>query len=171
MRRATLVAGAVLVGTTILVALLSFVWTPYDPTRVDPTAVLQPPFGAYLLGMWGLPFPMVEATASPLRHLRKPIRPLRNGWRRFGPLGWHSTIQGNPENWSGRLRINPRHVRWPARRRGGSVANPTQPNTINVSHPNIGNNPDSFGMCWRRWVRRGFIVAGSASPQHPPKND
>lgn len=53
MRRASLYAGAVLVGLTVLVALVSFVWTPYDPVRVDPTAVLQPPFGPHLLGTDG----------------------------------------------------------------------------------------------------------------------
>lgn len=53
MRRASLVAGALLVGSTALVALLSFVWTPYDPTRVDPAAVLLPPGGRHLLGTDG----------------------------------------------------------------------------------------------------------------------
>jgi peptide/nickel transport system permease protein len=52
-RRASLVAGMILVGVTILTALVSFFWTPFDPTRVDPTAILQPPFGAHLLGTDG----------------------------------------------------------------------------------------------------------------------
>lgn len=53
MRRASLVAGALLVGATVLVALVSFVWTPGDPTRVDPTRVLLPPGGSHLLGTDG----------------------------------------------------------------------------------------------------------------------
>ncbi len=53
MRRPTLWAGAGLVAATLVIALISFFWTPYDPTRVDPTAVLAPPFGAHLLGTDG----------------------------------------------------------------------------------------------------------------------
>jgi peptide/nickel transport system permease protein len=53
MRRGSLVAGMALVGITIVVALISFFWTPYDPIRVDPTAVLAPPFGPHLLGTDG----------------------------------------------------------------------------------------------------------------------
>jgi peptide/nickel transport system permease protein len=36
----SLVAGAILVGLVVLAAAVSFVWTPYDPTRVDATARL-----------------------------------------------------------------------------------------------------------------------------------
>jgi peptide/nickel transport system permease protein len=50
MRRATLLAGIVLVGLVGVVALVSFVWTPYDPTRVDPTVPLAPPGWPHLLG-------------------------------------------------------------------------------------------------------------------------
>ncbi len=48
---ATLVVGAVLVGIVVLMALVSFVWTPYDPTFVDASARLRP-IGdpAHLLG-------------------------------------------------------------------------------------------------------------------------
>jgi peptide/nickel transport system permease protein len=53
-RRSSLLAGSLLVGATIVLALVSFFWTPYDPIRVDPTAVLQPPFGSHLLGTDGL---------------------------------------------------------------------------------------------------------------------
>jgi len=52
-RRASLLAGALLVGATVVVALVSFFWTPFDPVRVDPTAVLQPPLGRHLLGTDG----------------------------------------------------------------------------------------------------------------------
>lgn len=37
----SLVVGALLVGLVIGAALLSFVWTPYDPTRIDATARLS----------------------------------------------------------------------------------------------------------------------------------
>lgn len=53
MRRASLLVGTVLVGLTVVVALVSFLWTPFDPTRVDPTAVLRPAFGTHLLGTDG----------------------------------------------------------------------------------------------------------------------
>ena len=48
---ASLVVGAVLVGVVVLMALVSFVWTPYDPTFVDASARLRP-IGdpAHLLG-------------------------------------------------------------------------------------------------------------------------
>ncbi len=36
----SLIVGVMLVGLVIGAALLSFVWTPYDPTRIDPTARL-----------------------------------------------------------------------------------------------------------------------------------
>jgi peptide/nickel transport system permease protein len=60
MRRASLVVGAVLVGLTVFVALLSFFWTPYDPVRVDPADVLQPPFGAHPLGTDGFGIDIVS---------------------------------------------------------------------------------------------------------------
>jgi peptide/nickel transport system permease protein len=46
----SLVAGGVIVGGIIALAGVSFVWTPYDPTLVDPGSRLQPPFGEHLLG-------------------------------------------------------------------------------------------------------------------------
>ena len=48
--RGALLVGAALVVATAVVALVSFVWTPYDPTRVNPAAVLLPPGGRHLLG-------------------------------------------------------------------------------------------------------------------------
>jgi len=42
--------GAVLVGLVVLAALVSFVWTPYDPTVVDPTVRIAPPSAAHWLG-------------------------------------------------------------------------------------------------------------------------
>jgi peptide/nickel transport system permease protein len=60
MRRASLVAGVILVGTTIVVALVSFVWTPFDPVRIDPTAVLQPPNESHLLGTDGFGIDVVS---------------------------------------------------------------------------------------------------------------
>lgn len=50
MRRFTVWAGAVLVGLVVVVALVAMVWTPYDPTRVVPTEMLQPPSGRHWLG-------------------------------------------------------------------------------------------------------------------------
>ena len=47
---ASLVVGAVLVGLVLATALVSFVWTPYDPLRVDSAARLQGPGGDHLLG-------------------------------------------------------------------------------------------------------------------------
>lgn len=46
----SLVVGGVLVGLVIGSALLSFVWTPYDPTRVDAAARLAGPGGDHWLG-------------------------------------------------------------------------------------------------------------------------
>lgn len=46
----SLVLGAVLVGLLVLVALLSFVWTPHDPALIDGVHRLQGPSGEYLLG-------------------------------------------------------------------------------------------------------------------------
>ncbi|WP_210415015.1 ABC transporter permease [Microlunatus elymi] len=47
---ATLIIGAVLVGLVVLGCLLSFVWTPYDPTLVDASIRLQPPSAQHWLG-------------------------------------------------------------------------------------------------------------------------
>ncbi|MER7367042.1 ABC transporter permease [Nonomuraea wenchangensis] len=47
---AGLVAGGALVAFVVLAALVSFVWTPYDPTLVDATAKLHEPGGGHLLG-------------------------------------------------------------------------------------------------------------------------
>ena len=46
----SLVAGAVLVGAVVVVALVSFVWTPYDPTFVDASARELGPTAAHLMG-------------------------------------------------------------------------------------------------------------------------
>ncbi|MEU7174721.1 ABC transporter permease [Micromonospora chalcea] len=46
----TLVIGAGLVGLVVLTALVSFLWTPYDPTRVDPSQTLLSPGGEHWLG-------------------------------------------------------------------------------------------------------------------------
>ncbi len=46
----SLVAGLVLVGVVVGAALVSFVWTPYDPTGVFPAETLLPPGGSHLLG-------------------------------------------------------------------------------------------------------------------------
>ncbi|MGW4471461.1 ABC transporter permease [Nonomuraea sp. NPDC004354] len=48
--RGNLITGAVLVGLTVLAALVSFAWTPHDPTLVDAAHRLAPPGGDYLLG-------------------------------------------------------------------------------------------------------------------------
>ena len=45
-----LVIGGVLVGLVVAAALLSFLWTPYDPTRVQAVDRLQGPSGAHWLG-------------------------------------------------------------------------------------------------------------------------
>lgn len=46
----TFLVGATLVGLVVLAALVSFVWTPYDPTRVDSTARLLGPGADHWLG-------------------------------------------------------------------------------------------------------------------------
>ena len=46
----SLVAGAVLVGLVVLTALVSFVWTPHDPTYVDAGVRLRGPGAGYWLG-------------------------------------------------------------------------------------------------------------------------
>ena len=47
---AALVIGAVIVGVVVLMALVSFVWTPYDPTFVNATDRLQGLSARHLLG-------------------------------------------------------------------------------------------------------------------------
>ncbi|RJK96557.1 ABC transporter permease [Vallicoccus soli] len=47
---ASLVVGGALVGLVVVAALVSFVWTPYDPTRVDPAARLLTPGADHWLG-------------------------------------------------------------------------------------------------------------------------
>ncbi|MFD4466855.1 ABC transporter permease [Rhodococcus sp. NPDC058505] len=46
----TLVVGGLLVGLVLLAALVSLVWTPFDPTVVDPSARLAAPSAAHWLG-------------------------------------------------------------------------------------------------------------------------
>lgn len=46
----TLVVGTVVVGVVVAAALVSFVWTPYDPIRVFPADRLQGTSGAHLMG-------------------------------------------------------------------------------------------------------------------------
>ncbi|WOP17896.1 ABC transporter permease [Raineyella sp. LH-20] len=53
MKRASLVAGAVLVTATLLTALVSLVATPYDPVAVVPGDLLAPPGPAHWLGTDG----------------------------------------------------------------------------------------------------------------------
>jgi peptide/nickel transport system permease protein len=47
---ATLVVGAVIVGLVALLALVSFVWTPFDPTYVDAASRLQTSSATHWLG-------------------------------------------------------------------------------------------------------------------------
>jgi peptide/nickel transport system permease protein len=47
---ASLVLGALLVGLVVLTALVSFVWTPYDPLQVDSGSRVQGSSGDHLLG-------------------------------------------------------------------------------------------------------------------------
>nr|WP_042190548.1 ABC transporter permease [Kibdelosporangium sp. MJ126-NF4]CEL19421.1 Dipeptide transport system permease protein DppC (TC 3.A.1.5.2) [Kibdelosporangium sp. MJ126-NF4]CTQ94780.1 Dipeptide transport system permease protein DppC (TC 3.A.1.5.2) [Kibdelosporangium sp. MJ126-NF4] len=49
-RTPTLTVGAILVGLVVLVALVSFIWTPHDPTRVDAAVRLLGPTGDHLFG-------------------------------------------------------------------------------------------------------------------------
>ncbi|TCP50888.1 peptide/nickel transport system permease protein [Tamaricihabitans halophyticus] len=49
-RNASLLAGAVLVGLVVLIALVSFLWTPHDPLLVDASSRLLGPTGEHLLG-------------------------------------------------------------------------------------------------------------------------
>jgi len=46
----SLVTGAVLVGLVVLASLVSFLWTPHDPLRVDAAVRLLGPSGEYWLG-------------------------------------------------------------------------------------------------------------------------
>lgn len=46
----SLIAGGILVLLVILMALVSFVWTPYDPTRVDSLSRLLKPSAHHLFG-------------------------------------------------------------------------------------------------------------------------
>jgi peptide/nickel transport system permease protein len=48
--RGGLVIGGGLVGLVVVVAIVSFVWTPHDPTLVDANRRLAPPGHGYLLG-------------------------------------------------------------------------------------------------------------------------
>jgi peptide/nickel transport system permease protein len=47
---ATLLVGAAIVGLVMLMALVSFAWTPYDPTYVDASSRLQAFSGTHWLG-------------------------------------------------------------------------------------------------------------------------
>jgi peptide/nickel transport system permease protein len=47
---AGLLVGGVLVGIVVLAALVSFLWTPHDPTLVDAAQKTRAPGGGYLLG-------------------------------------------------------------------------------------------------------------------------
>jgi peptide/nickel transport system permease protein len=47
---ASLVVGAVIVLLVVVMAVVSFLWTPHDPTLVAPTQRLQGPGGSYWLG-------------------------------------------------------------------------------------------------------------------------
>lgn len=47
---AGLVVGGALVALVVVMALVSFVWTPHDPTLVAPADRLRPPSPAYLFG-------------------------------------------------------------------------------------------------------------------------
>lgn len=53
MKRASLVLGSVLVCVVLLTALVSFVWTPFDPTLVRPGERLLPPGWPHVLGTDG----------------------------------------------------------------------------------------------------------------------
>ncbi len=46
----SLAVGGVLIGLVVVTSLVSFVWTPYDPTHVDPAARLLGPGGQHWLG-------------------------------------------------------------------------------------------------------------------------
>jgi len=50
MKRLTVISGLVLTGLVVTAALLSLVWTPFDPTLVDQAPRFQPPGWPHLLG-------------------------------------------------------------------------------------------------------------------------
>lgn len=54
MRRLELIVGLALVALVVGMALLSYVWTPFDPTAVLSAPPLQGPGGAHLLGTDGM---------------------------------------------------------------------------------------------------------------------
>ncbi|MBM7787500.1 ABC transporter permease [Tenggerimyces flavus] len=49
-RSPSLIAGGVLIGVVVLIALVSFVWTPHDPYRVEATSRLLGPGSEFWLG-------------------------------------------------------------------------------------------------------------------------
>jgi peptide/nickel transport system permease protein len=49
-RNASMLAGLVLIGLVVLAALVSFLWTPHDPTAVDATVRLAGPTADHVLG-------------------------------------------------------------------------------------------------------------------------
>lgn len=53
MKKLSLAIGLVLVCMVVTMALVSFVWTPYDPTRVVPAEALQPPSRQHIMGTDG----------------------------------------------------------------------------------------------------------------------
>ncbi len=46
----SLVVGGLIVAVIVVTALVSFVWTPYDPTLVDPAVRLATPSASHLFG-------------------------------------------------------------------------------------------------------------------------
>lgn len=46
----TLLIGIILIGLVVIAALLSFIWTPYDPVQADPESRLQGSSLAHLMG-------------------------------------------------------------------------------------------------------------------------
>ncbi|HSN11022.1 MAG TPA: ABC transporter permease, partial [Propionibacteriaceae bacterium] len=53
MRRAGLWTGLVLVALVLLAALVSLVWTPYNPLQVQPSQTLRPAGWPHVLGTDG----------------------------------------------------------------------------------------------------------------------
>ena len=98
----SLVAGVALVGSWSAVALVSFVWTPYDPIRVDPPSRLLAPSAEHWLGTdkFGRDVVsqiMVGARTTLFvgchrggrrRGLRRPARHPRRRWPRAGWASW-----------------------------------------------------------------------------------
>ena len=60
MRRVPLITGLVLVAGVVLTALVSLVWTPYDPTAVAAAERLLPPSGSHWLGTDGFGIDIVS---------------------------------------------------------------------------------------------------------------